>query len=128
MLYFFVNSIVFFLSIRLPPSSTLTDTLFPYTTLFRSKLQVIQSHQRPIEQQRFMSRRFQQRSRTAEVQRQMRLPAAEIYAAFKAPVGIYERYSHAGILILLPALALPSQPIHAARSAKPSRQGMGSSS
>src|SRR3546814_14948796 len=75
-----------------------------------------------------MSRRFQQRSRTAEFQRQMRLPAAEIYAAFKAPVGIYERYSHAGILILLPALALPSQPIHAARSAKPSRQGLGSSS
>src|SRR3546814_14573092 len=79
------------------------------------KLLFIQSHQRPIEQQRFMSRRFQQRSRTAEFQRQMRLPAAEIYAAFKAPVGIYERYSHAGILILLPALALPSQPIHAAK-------------
>src|SRR3546814_3007916 len=74
-----------------------------------------------------MSRRFQQRSRTAEFQRQMRLPAAEIYAAFNAPVGIYERYSHAGILILLPALALPSQPIHAARSSKPPRQGMGSS-
>src|SRR3546814_13950802 len=27
---------VFFLSIRQPPRSTLTDTLFPYTTLFRS--------------------------------------------------------------------------------------------
>src|SRR3546814_9613335 len=27
---------VFFLSIRRPPRSTLTDTLFPYTTLFRS--------------------------------------------------------------------------------------------
>src|SRR3546814_19635212 len=26
----------FFLIIRRPPSSTLTDTLFPYTTLFRS--------------------------------------------------------------------------------------------
>src|SRR3546814_14338199 len=26
----------FFLMIRLPPRSTLTDTLFPYTTLFRS--------------------------------------------------------------------------------------------
>src|SRR3546814_15164750 len=26
----------FFLMIRRPPSSTLTDTLFPYTTLFRS--------------------------------------------------------------------------------------------
>src|SRR3546814_14937626 len=30
---------VFFLRIRLPPRSTRTDTLFPYTTLFRSPLQ-----------------------------------------------------------------------------------------
>src|SRR3546814_19482706 len=28
--------VVFFLNIRRPPSSTRTDTLFPYTTLFRS--------------------------------------------------------------------------------------------
>src|SRR3546814_14729860 len=28
---------VFFLMIRRPPRSTLTDTLFPYTTLFRSE-------------------------------------------------------------------------------------------
>src|SRR3546814_8501890 len=28
---------VFFLMIRRPPRSTRTDTLFPYTTLFRSK-------------------------------------------------------------------------------------------
>src|SRR3546814_16372393 len=28
----------FFLRIRLPPRSTRTDTLFPYTTLFRSQL------------------------------------------------------------------------------------------
>src|SRR3546814_3871109 len=27
---------IFFLMIRLPPRSTRTDTLFPYTTLFRS--------------------------------------------------------------------------------------------
>src|SRR3546814_9953409 len=29
--------IIFFLMIRLPPRSTRTDTLFPYTTLFRSR-------------------------------------------------------------------------------------------
>src|SRR3546814_18015593 len=29
-------SIFFFLMLRLPPRSTRTDTLFPYTTLFRS--------------------------------------------------------------------------------------------
>src|SRR3546814_10363388 len=31
-----VFSIIFFLMIRRPPRSTRTDTLFPYTTLFRS--------------------------------------------------------------------------------------------
>src|SRR3546814_20686255 len=36
-LYFFELS-VFFLMIRRPPRSTRTDTLFPYTTLFRSYL------------------------------------------------------------------------------------------
>src|SRR3546814_11714957 len=35
-------SFVFFLMIRRPPRSTRTDTLFPYTTLFRSP-----SHQKP---------------------------------------------------------------------------------
>src|SRR3546814_11805655 len=39
----FLNSIFclfFFLMIRRPPRSTRTDTLFPYTTLFRSRAQV----------------------------------------------------------------------------------------
>src|SRR3546814_1964950 len=31
-----IISLVFFLMIRRPPRSTRTDTLFPYTTLFRS--------------------------------------------------------------------------------------------
>src|SRR3546814_13483548 len=30
-----VSMIIFFLRVRLPPRSTLTDTLVPYTTLFR---------------------------------------------------------------------------------------------
>src|SRR3546814_13580439 len=33
----FVYVCIFFLMIRLPPRPTLTDTLFPYTTLFRSR-------------------------------------------------------------------------------------------
>src|SRR3546814_3698120 len=32
-----VSVIIFFLMIRRPPRSTRTDTLFPYTTLFRSR-------------------------------------------------------------------------------------------
>src|SRR3546814_20443707 len=35
---FCVILLFFFLMIRRPPRSTRTDTLFPYTTLFRSKL------------------------------------------------------------------------------------------
>src|SRR3546814_17716695 len=37
----------FFVMIRLPPRSTRTDTLFPYTTLFRSLLE--HSLHRPVE-------------------------------------------------------------------------------
>src|SRR3546814_19393043 len=37
--------VFFFLMIRLPPRSTRTDTLFPYTTLFRS----IRSHASPAQ-------------------------------------------------------------------------------
>src|SRR3546814_11040729 len=33
---FGVHVVIFFLMIRRPPRSTRTDTLFPYTTLFRS--------------------------------------------------------------------------------------------
>src|SRR3546814_4316183 len=35
---------VFFLIIRRPPRSTRTDTLFPYTTLFRSKALTMDEH------------------------------------------------------------------------------------
>src|SRR3546814_9073338 len=37
MLYLHNSVCVFFLMIRRPPGSTRTDTLFPYTTLFRSQ-------------------------------------------------------------------------------------------
>src|SRR3546814_17327293 len=36
---------VFLLMIRLPPRSTLTDTLFPYTTLFRSLIAVLEAEE-----------------------------------------------------------------------------------
>src|SRR3546814_15163994 len=38
---FFADILVFFLMIRRPPRSTRTDTLFPYTTLFRSLLMIL---------------------------------------------------------------------------------------
>src|SRR3546814_16669397 len=36
-MYFVLIFLFFFLMIRRPPRSTRTDTLFPYTTLFRSE-------------------------------------------------------------------------------------------
>src|SRR3546814_13004001 len=44
-LYFY--SCIFFLMIRRPPRSTRTDTLFPYTTLFRSLARLLVSIHRP---------------------------------------------------------------------------------
>src|SRR3546814_14367731 len=38
----------FFLMIRRPPRSTRTDTLFPYTTLFRSNAQPMPKARRPL--------------------------------------------------------------------------------
>src|SRR3546814_11060774 len=38
------NILIFFLMIRRPPRSTRTDTLFPYTTLFRSQGRVPRRH------------------------------------------------------------------------------------
>src|SRR3546814_716157 len=43
--FFFL--LFFFLMIRRPPRSTRTDTLFPYTTLFRSRCQLLWSGQAP---------------------------------------------------------------------------------
>src|SRR3546814_17736378 len=37
-LFIFMFFVFFFLMIRRPPRSTRTDTLFPYTTLFRSQV------------------------------------------------------------------------------------------
>src|SRR3546814_19102690 len=42
----FVFYYFFFLKIRRPPSSTRTDTLVPYTTLFRSQERYVQDRQR----------------------------------------------------------------------------------
>src|SRR3546814_17080976 len=40
-----MSDLVFFLMIRRPPRSTRTDTLFPYTTLFRSRSCALRSRQ-----------------------------------------------------------------------------------
>src|SRR3546814_17716919 len=53
-LLFLSVSIFFFLMIRRPPRSTRTDTLFPYTTLFRSHdRQFRADHERECADRRF---------------------------------------------------------------------------
>src|SRR3546814_1156271 len=48
--YYFLYFMLFFLRIRRPPRSTRTDTLFPYTTLFRSAavLEALQAEGMPL--------------------------------------------------------------------------------
>src|SRR3546814_10305311 len=51
LMFLFIFVCIFFLVLRLPPRSTRTDTLVPYTTLFRSAavLDVDQVVQRPVD-------------------------------------------------------------------------------
>src|SRR3546814_14666882 len=51
--YVLVFVLCFFLMTRRPPRSTRTDTLFPYTTLFRSRrIGCIEQHRASVAQQR----------------------------------------------------------------------------
>src|SRR3546814_10955012 len=47
--YSILLGLMFFLMIRRPPRSTRTDTLFPYTTLFRSARRLARDHLGDIE-------------------------------------------------------------------------------
>src|SRR3546814_13079239 len=53
----------FFLMIRRPPRSTRTDTLFPYTTLFRSERSLMAQE---LQEARWLLRSLEQRSNTIE--------------------------------------------------------------
>src|SRR3546814_20986767 len=52
-----VASFFFFLMIRPPPRSTRTDTLFPYTTLFRSLQKILKLRRRGRRQPRQAQRK-----------------------------------------------------------------------
>src|SRR3546814_8499730 len=85
---FFVIILFFFLMIRRPPRSTRTDTLFPYTTLFRSP-RVCARHKshhpgaarparadRPIRDETPALRRTRSEEHTSELQSLMRISYA----------------------------------------------------
>src|SRR3546814_11585993 len=65
MMLWFV-SVVFFLMIRRPPRSTRTDTLFPYTTLFRSGPEQVGCVQQIGQLRAPITRRARQRDRRKE--------------------------------------------------------------
>src|SRR3546814_11379885 len=83
--YLIVVYVVFFLMIRRPPRSTRTDTLFPYTTLFRSLREVraepvdAQAQLAVVDQQigsRFQRREDRSEEHTSELQSLMRISYA----------------------------------------------------
>src|SRR3546814_1028088 len=87
--YLLLHSCFFFLMIRRPPRSTRTDTLFPYTTLFRSLAQSDdrqglgsavhgrrRNPPRPDWQSRAASHRKRSEEHTSELQSLMRISYA----------------------------------------------------
>src|SRR3546814_12791183 len=74
----------FFLMIRLPPRSTRTDTLFPYTTLFRSRSNffdpkasmMIPDIRTTVLVPVFKNRKFRSEEHTSELQSLMRISYA----------------------------------------------------
>src|SRR3546814_3455687 len=69
-MYIKIARLFFFLMIRRPPRSTRTDTLFPYTTLFRSRAD-------PLRQRLGVAERGQVRQALGREQRQPGQPAHE---------------------------------------------------
>src|SRR3546814_8809367 len=56
--------------IRRPPRSTRTDTLFPYTTLFRSQLRAAAAHEHPLRRRKHThERRLGESDRSKDVHR-----------------------------------------------------------
>src|SRR3546814_4880795 len=74
-----VSVVFFFLMIRRPPRSTRTDTLFPYTTLFRSGLAAIRAENRPhaaLTQDETLALLARSEEHTSELQSLMRISYA----------------------------------------------------
>src|SRR3546814_3119265 len=89
----------FFLMIRRPPRSTRTDTLFPYTTLFRSRyhqimrraeIDAVADHQRRDFIGRFDRIGRDRKSHTSELQSLMRIS----YAVFCLKKKTQDNYEH----------------------------------
>src|SRR3546814_4897578 len=81
---------LFFLMIRRPPRSTRTDTLFPYTTLFRSPGHIVSAPAYPVCAHCNAShRRLRSEEHTSELQSLMRIS----YAVFCLKKKIIHKYN-----------------------------------
>src|SRR3546814_16352770 len=70
MIDIYVCLIFFFVMIRRPPRSTRTDTLFPYTTLFRSHDRRAEGQEGPGRDQLDIARHLDRRAFAAEEERE----------------------------------------------------------
>src|SRR3546814_9304022 len=75
---------VFFLMIQRPPRSTRTDTLFPYTTLFRSQMVVFGHRRSSMLMQPSPSSCTRSEEHTSELQSLMRISYA-VFCLKKKP-------------------------------------------
>src|SRR3546814_16972616 len=75
MVFYKFTYVVFFLMIRRPPRSTRTDTLFPYTTLFRSHCRTFDPRSRGC-LRRARGGRCRSEEHTSELQSLMRISYA----------------------------------------------------
>src|SRR3546814_1661364 len=96
-----VYCIFFFLMIRRPPRSTRTDTLFPYTTLFRSHrakrgemLDRLMGRSVFAEPDRIMRHHIRSEEHTSELQSLMRISYAVFCLKKKTNKHLYEYINH----------------------------------
>src|SRR3546814_15763519 len=82
LVYYFI---FFFLMIRRPPRSTRTDTLFPYTTLFRSLNATIVTDRREIAADDYFDGIFTTALEEGELIREVRFPVPDKAGYAKFP-------------------------------------------
>src|SRR3546814_14223578 len=93
---------VFFLMIRRPPRSTRTDTLFPYTTLFRSAVERIAMKTEDNGEEQYRPQAQNEIQITHDLSHGCSFPqyaAAPLQAALAGPLYEQERMMHKHVLV-----------------------------
>src|SRR3546814_8004214 len=93
--------------IRRPPRSTRTDTLFPYTTLFRSLRQALGSCGRHMRHRCFARNDRRSEEHTSELQSLMRISYADFSLKKKTHTEM-----HSGYIYVIHLRKLPTEHFH----------------